>query len=172
MNYDRVSALSTPTLLLLSVVTSVILSIAITATMSMVFHGHIATDYIITGIVASAIVAAIVVTLILGMSRERELSRRELRDTTKQLRSWLECSPVCTKILDPDFHLRYMSTAGIRYLKIDDIDAVYGAQFPMECYPDSTRDDIVRTLEEAKRTGKALKLDTPVFGGGSWCNRS
>ncbi len=41
-------------------------------------------------------------------------------------RAWLEHSPVCTKIVDPDFNLQYMNTAGVKSLHISDISPYYG----------------------------------------------
>ena len=38
---------------------------------------------------------------------------------------WLENSPVCTKVVDPNFNLRYMSSAGIKALKIENIEALF-----------------------------------------------
>ena len=35
--------------------------------------------------------------------------------------AWLENSPICTKIIDLDFNLKYMSKAGIEKLRIENI---------------------------------------------------
>ena len=51
---------------------------------------------------------------------ERKQAEHRLRDAEKKSRAWLEHSPVCTKILDRDFNLQFMSASGIRDLKIDD----------------------------------------------------
>ena len=45
--------------------------------------------------------------------------------------AWLENSPVCTKILDLDLNLKYMSKAGIDKLKIKDISLHYGTPYPL-----------------------------------------
>ena len=75
--------------------------------------------------------------------RELESSRQHVTDlkgkykksqegfniAEKKLRSWLEYSPVCTKIVDLDFNLQYMSSAGINGLKIDDVSVYYENHF-------------------------------------------
>ncbi len=58
-----------------------------------------------------------------------------MQSAEKRIRSWLELSPVCTKILDRHFHLQYMSSAGRKALKIKDITKFYGQKFPFDCYP-------------------------------------
>jgi hypothetical protein len=50
-----------------------------------------------------------------------------LRDAERQSRAWLEHSPVCTKIVDLDLNLQYMSKAGVKGLCIPDI-ALYAAK--------------------------------------------
>ena len=52
---------------------------------------------------------------------KRTHAEESLRDSEKRSRAWLEHSPVCTKIVDRDFNLQFMSSAGIEDLKIDDI---------------------------------------------------
>ena len=51
----------------------------------------------------------------------------------------MEHSPVCTKIVDLDFNLEYMSSSGIRDLKIEDTAQIYGKPYPFDFYPESFR---------------------------------
>lgn len=44
--------------------------------------------------------------------------------------AWLENSPVCTKIIDADFNLQYMSKAGVQALKIKNIEEYYNKPYP------------------------------------------
>ena len=48
---------------------------------------------------------------------EAKVSGLEKAELKSQI--WLEASPLCTTILDLDFNLQYMSSAGINQLKID-----------------------------------------------------
>lgn len=94
---------------------------------------------------------------------ERKKAEERLQESKKRTRSWLEFSPVCTKILDRDFCLQYMSSAGIRALKINDITKFYGQKFPFEAYPEPTYSSIVKNLEKIRQTGEIVTLDTAVF---------
>jgi PAS domain S-box-containing protein len=47
---------------------------------------------------------------------ERKQAEARLQDTLEQSRVWLDNSPVCTKVVDLDFNLKYMSAAGIQAL--------------------------------------------------------
>ena len=57
---------------------------------------------------------------------DRKKTEEKLRESDKKIRSWLEYSPVCTKVLDRHFHMQYMSSAGINCLQIKDITKFYG----------------------------------------------
>lgn len=72
----------------------------------------------------------------------------------KRSQAWLDNSPVCTKIIDPDFNLLYMSCAGIRALKIDNIDQYYGKPFPLKFYPESFKSTIHEKLQIVRDIGK------------------
>ena len=77
-----------------------------------------------------------------------------LRDSERKRRAWLDHSPVCTKIVDLDFKLQYMSKAGIESLRIGDIKNYYGKPYPFKFYPKSFRDQMTGNLNRAKKTGE------------------
>ena len=77
-------------------------------------------------------------------------------------RAWLEKSPVCTKILDLDFNLQYMSSAGIEALNIDDITAYYGKPYPFDFYPELFRTRMAKNLEKAIESKEAVSQEGPV----------
>jgi|GEM_PF-2952431 len=77
-----------------------------------------------------------------------------LDDFQKSSQAWLENSPVCTKVIDPNYNLVYMSNAGICALEIEDINFYYGKQFPLEFYPKHFSDSMRSTLDQVKNTGK------------------
>jgi len=74
----------------------------------------------------------------------------------------LDNSPVCTKIVDLDFNLQYMSRAGISDLKIDDITAFYGKPYPLSFYPDSFKTSMLKNLKRAKETGETITQEAPI----------
>jgi PAS domain S-box-containing protein len=75
---------------------------------------------------------------------------------------WLENSPVCTKIVDIDFNLQYMSNSGIKELKIDDIAKYYGQPYPLHFYPDSFKIPMTDNLGRAKETGEIIVQEASI----------
>ncbi|MEE4377991.1 MAG: ATP-binding protein [Candidatus Competibacteraceae bacterium] len=70
--------------------------------------------------------------------------------------AWLEYSPICTKILDLDFNLKFMNSSGVRDLKINDITDYYGKPYPFTFYPDSAKFTMTNNLVKAKESGKNI----------------
>ncbi len=93
---------------------------------------------------------------------ERKHAEDALRASETRNRTLLEGSPVCTKIIDLDSRLRYMSTAGQDQLKICDIEPFYGSTFPPELYPEAWRAPVAEHLERAK-AGEISSLECPVL---------
>ncbi|MFA9370221.1 MAG: PAS domain S-box protein [Labilibaculum antarcticum] len=85
-----------------------------------------------------------------------------LEKSESQSNIWLENLPVCTKIVDPDFNLQYMSSSGIRELKIDDITEFYGKPYPLSFYPDSFKIPMIKNLKRAKETGETIRQEAPT----------
>lgn len=77
-------------------------------------------------------------------------------------RALLEGSPVCNKIIDMDSRLLYMSSAGIKMLKIRDIQEHYGTIYPPEFYDESVRAPLVEHLERAK-AGETTDVECPLY---------
>ncbi|PCJ52187.1 MAG: hypothetical protein COA70_12700 [Planctomycetota bacterium] len=82
-----------------------------------------------------------------------EHSRQEnksLRESEIQHRAWLEQSPVCTKILNLDFNLLYMSSAGVAALAIERIEDYYGKPYPPEFFSESFRVTMLEQLRNVR----------------------
>ena len=93
---------------------------------------------------------------------EKKKAEVALRDSEKRNRAWLEHSPICTKIVDLDFNLQYMSRAGIDGLKIDDITEFYGKPYPFYFYPDSFKNVMTKNLEKVRATGEITTQEASV----------
>ena len=93
---------------------------------------------------------------------ERKITDEKQNYTQRRNQAWIENSPVCTKIVDLDFNLQYMSSSGVRELKIDDISEYYGTPYPLHFYPDSFKIPMVSNLKKAKETGKTLTQEAPI----------
>lgn len=85
-----------------------------------------------------------------------------LKEVENRSRIWLENSPVCTKIVDLDFNLQYMSSSGIKELGIEDITKYYGKPYPLHFYPDSFKIPMSSNLKEVKETGVTITQEAPV----------
>jgi AraC-like DNA-binding protein len=81
--------------------------------------------------------------------------------TTKAL-TLMDYAPVCTKILDLDFNLQYMSPTGIKALKIDDVTALYGQPYPFDFYPKSFREQTKINLTKAVQTNEVIEQEASV----------
>jgi PAS domain S-box-containing protein len=92
----------------------------------------------------------------------RKKAEVKLHESEKQTRMWLENSPVCTKIVDLDFNLKYMSAAGIKALKIDDVTQLYGKPYPFDFYPESFLNCMTKNLEKVKETGEIITQEASV----------
>jgi len=93
---------------------------------------------------------------------ERKRAEDALRDSEVRIRTLLESLPVCTKIIDMDSRLQYMSSAGVNRLKIADIRSSYGRTYPPEFFPESMRPPLIEHLERAK-AGETCSVDCPVL---------
>ena len=99
----------------------------------------------------------------LGRIIERKRAERALRESERKRQSWIENSPVCTKIVDLDFNLQFMSASGIRDLKIDNINEFYGKPYPFHFYPDSFKIPMTNNLKKAKETGAIITQEASVL---------
>lgn len=86
-----------------------------------------------------------------------------LRDAKKRSKDWLEHSPVCTKIVDLDLKLQYMSEAGVKGLGLSDITEYYGKPYPLDFYPLSFRDQMTETIQSARDSKKTMTQEASVI---------
>ncbi len=93
---------------------------------------------------------------------KRTKTEEKLKDSFEQTRVWLDNSPVCTKVVDLDFNLKYMSDAGVKALKIDDVTTLYGKPYPFDFFPESTKKVMQKTLKKVKETGETITGEAPV----------
>lgn len=92
----------------------------------------------------------------------RKRAEERLKESESRNRAYLSNSPVCTKVVDLDFNLQYMSTAGIEALKIEDVTQLYGKPYPFDFYPDSFRNVMIKNLEKARETGETITQEASV----------
>ncbi|MBC8406280.1 MAG: response regulator [Planctomycetes bacterium] len=93
---------------------------------------------------------------------EQHLASKALRDTERKSLAWLEHSPVCTKVLDLDFNLLYMSNAGVKALMLGDITPYYGNPYPFDFFPQPYCKITLENLSLVKRTGVIAHQEASV----------
>lgn len=93
---------------------------------------------------------------------ERKKAEKEIIDLQTRSRAWLDHSPVCTKIVDLDFNLQFMSASGVMDLGIDDINQYYGQPYPLSFYPESFKAEMTSNMLRAMETGEVTEQEAPV----------
>lgn len=104
---------------LFSVILSVLLTEAVVAVMGLLLKGEVPPDYLLTGLVASCLVASLVVAM-LGYFVEK------LFESQLQLHTIIEAEPECVKLLAADGTLLQMNRAGLNMIEADSLDQVAG----------------------------------------------
>lgn len=102
---------------------------------------------------------------------KRVQAEEALQKSKRDLQALISNSPVCTKIVDLDFNLQFMSASGVRELHIDDITEFYGKQYPLHFYPDSLKIPMRNNLRKAKATGEIITqeaLTNDIDGNKLW----
>ena len=96
--------------------------------------------------------------------KENKQNKSDLHQNKKENkgRIWLENSPVCTKILDGDFNLQYMSCAGTNALKIDEVSDYYDKPYPFSFFPKQSKIEILQNLEKVKEHGETITSEAPI----------
>ncbi len=85
------------------------------------------------------------------------------------LNSLIQSSPVCHKIFDPDFKLRFISNSGVTALQIENVEDYYGHIFPTDAAPKITRDLFNETMHLAtKRETNTIEYSFEVDGNAIW----
>lgn len=83
-----------------------------------------------------------------------------LKISEAKSRAWIENSPACTKIIDLDFNLQYMSGAGFVMLQLKDNDAlVYDKPYPFYFFPESFKTNMTKSLEKVKTTCEITTIE-------------
>jgi PAS domain S-box-containing protein len=99
---------------------------------------------------------------LLAGEQQLRAANQQLKENEKRNRAWLENSPVCTKIVDLDFNLQYMSASGVNGLGIEDITEFYGKPYPLEFYPESFCVPMRANLQKVKDTGQIIEQEAPI----------
>ena len=94
---------------------------------------------------------------------DNERLTRDIMSIEKRNQIILDNSPVCTKIIDLDYKLQYMSASGVEALDIDDITAFYGKPYPLEFYPKAFKNDMLSSLKKCRETNETVIHEAPII---------
>jgi len=94
---------------------------------------------------------------------ERIKAEEKLKVSEERSRTWLEHSPVYTSIVDLDFNLQYMSSAGIKSLHIKDIMPFYGKPFPFDFCSEAFKNVMIGNLKITRETGEITEQEAVVM---------
>ena len=85
------------------------------------------------------------------------------------VRSLIQSSPICHKVFDPEFKLRFMGNSGVTALQIENIEDYYGCIFPTDSAPKKTRDIFNETMHRAtKGETNTIEYSFTVDGNVIW----
>jgi len=104
---------------------------------------------------------------------EHKKIEHDIIENQKEFQTWIQNTPVCTKKIDLDFNLQFMSEAGIKELKVDDINQLYGAPYPFNFFPKEFQKTMKTTMEKVKSSGEIMQIDgilSDTKGNRMWYN--
>lgn len=81
-----------------------------------------------------------------------KLREQVISDNKQEFQTWIQNTPVCTKKIDVDFNLQFMSDAGIKELKVGDVNRLYGKPYPFYFFPKPTRKLLSDNMQEVKES--------------------
>ncbi|MGL1893606.1 MAG: PAS domain S-box protein [Spirochaetaceae bacterium] len=113
------------------------------------FFLDISIAYVISGIIRQKNI----------MIYERLQAEEKLKFSEERNLAYLENSPACTKIVDLDFNLQYMSRAGIDGLNIENIEDHYGKPYPFYFSSETFQNSMTSSLKKAKNTVDIITLE-------------
>ena len=95
---------------------------------------------------------------------ENKSITEKLNNSEKLSLAWLENSPICTKIIDLDFNLQYMSSAGVNSINVADINEYYGKPYPLDFYPQPFKEKMLKSLNQVKETQTIVTIEDLIHG--------
>lgn len=124
------------------VMLSLVASEIIVAAMAWTLHGKVTADFLVTGMVASLLVASLVTTLLLRMAEKTRLLASSLAESESKLRTLFELSPLGIALTDMqgrhiDFNAAYLRICGYTEAALREIDS--RALTPAEYAEDEAR---------------------------------
>ncbi|MFC3095148.1 PAS domain S-box protein [Alteromonas sediminis] len=84
----------------------------------------------------------------------------KIRHLEKRNRALLDYSPVCHKIVDLDFNLRFMNANGFNMLSLPQDDSWFGKPYPFSFFPTDAKAQMQEKLEWVKQTKQRTSFES------------
>ena len=140
---------------LFSVMLSILLTEAIVAAMGLLLKGEVPPDYLLTGLVASCLVASLVVAILVYFLEK-------LAENHLQLQAIIEAEPECVTLMSADGTLLQINNAGLGMFEADSPDQIVGQHLPPLVLPDYQ--DAFMALTKRVFEGESGNLKFEVHG--------
>ncbi len=140
---------------LLSVILSVLLAEAVVVVMGLLLKGEVPPDYLLTGLVASSLVAALIAAML-------SYFLKKLTESRLQLHTLIEAVPECLKLLAADGTVLQMNRAGLDMIEADSLDQIIG-QRVQQLVPSEYRDAFIALTKRVFEGGPG-NLEFEIHG--------
>ncbi|MGH1378388.1 MAG: PAS domain-containing protein [Alphaproteobacteria bacterium] len=94
---------------------------------------------------------------------ENERLNKEIIEIEQNNKSIMDSSPICTKIIDLNYNLQFMSESGVKALDIDDIEEYYGRPYPLEFYSNSFKNDMKLSIKKCHETHETVVHEADII---------
>jgi PAS domain S-box-containing protein len=90
---------------------------------------------------------------------DHKKAEQAIDNSQKEFKTWIQNTPVCTKKVDLNNKLQFMSEAGIKELKVGDVDKLYGAPYPFDFFPEEFQKTMAASMEKVKQSSEIMQID-------------
>lgn len=91
---------------------------------------------------------------------QRKQTEKEIINLQRRNQALLDHSPACHKIIDLDFKLKYMNSNGFKMLKLEENDDLYGTTYPLDFFPEKSRNKLTDAMKKVISTGEKISFET------------
>ncbi len=140
---------------LFSVILSVVMTEAVVAVMGLLLKGEVSPDYLLTGLVASCLVASLIVAML-------SYFLEQLTESRLQLHAIIEAEPECLTLMDVNGTLLQINHAGLKMIEAESPEQIIGQQLPPLVLPEYR--EAFRALTGRVFAGESGNLKFEIYG--------
>ena len=95
------------------------------------------------------------------LTKHRDHLKQSIEESERKYAAILKHSPVCTKILNKDYILQYISEAGAKTLRMN-CDDLCNKSYPFIFFPNNFKHAMLESLDDAKNLKKIIKMEAKI----------